>query len=317
MAKTSKPSTSTPKAVGKLTDRAKPKSIDKPATKAKSKAGTASGAASKPATKAKPKAGTASGAAGKPAGKAKPKNKGTSTGASGKPASKSKSKPIVKKTAKATAFDAFKKVSAKIAEQEMRLLCQKYPEAECELDYSSNFQLLTAVIMSAQTTDVTVNNVTKTLFERFPDANSLAEADIDEIKEIIRTTGYYNAKAANIQNCAKALVENFGGKVPATMDELITLPGVGRKTANVVLGVAFGVPGWTVDTHVQRLSLRLGFSAETDPEKIEVALQKLFPHQDWSKHSITLIWHGRRTCFARKPDCQKCPINHLCPSAEI
>jgi endonuclease-3 len=229
-----------------------------------------------------------------------------------KPVTTSKSNPV-----KSTTADAFKKVTAKVAEQEMRLLCQKYPEAECELDFASTFQLLTAVIMSAQTTDVTVNRVTKTLFARFPDAKALAEADLDEIKEIIKSTGYYNAKATNIQNCAKALVEHFGGTVPATMDALITLPGVGRKTANVVLGVAFGVPGWTVDTHVQRLSHRLGLTAETDPGKIEIELQKLFPHQDWSKHSITLIWHGRRTCFARNPDCPNCPINHLCPSSQI
>ena len=171
--------------------------------------------------------------------------------------------------------------------------------------------------MSAQTTDVTVNKVTKTLFARFPRAKDLADADLDEIKEIIKPTGYYNAKATNIQTCAKALVERFGGEVPKTMDELITLPGVGRKTANVVLGVAFGVPGWTVDTHVQRLSRRLGLTSETDPAKIEIELQKLFPNQDWSKLSITLIWHGRRTCFARNPDCPNCPINHLCPSSQI
>lgn len=197
----------------------------------------------------------------------------------------------------------------------MDLLCHEYPEADCELDYGSAFQLLTAVIMSAQTTDVTVNKVTPKLFEKFPDAKALAEADIEEVKEIIKPTGFFNAKANNIQKCAQALVANFGGVVPQTIEELTTLPGVGRKTANVVLGVIFGVPGWTVDTHVQRLSARLGFSKNTEPEKIEMDLQKLFPNQDWSKLSITLIWHGRRMCFARKPDCPRCPANELCPSS--
>jgi len=227
------------------------------------------------------------------------------------------SKPAVAKAAKAAAQPAFNLVPSAVAQKEMNLLCQEYPEAECELDYASAFQLLTAVIMSAQTTDVTVNKVTPTLFERFPDAKALAEADLDEIKEIIKPTGFFNAKANNIQKCAQALVANFGGEVPKTIEELTTLPGVGRKTANVVLGVVFGVPGWTVDTHVQRLSARLGFTKNTEPEKIEVDLQKLFPKQDWSKLSITLIWHGRRMCFARKPDCPRCPVSDLCPSSMI
>jgi endonuclease-3 len=227
---------------------------------------------------------------------------------------KAKSKQTIEKAA---VEPAFKKVSASVAQQAMILLCQQYPEAECELNYNSAFQLLTAVIMSAQTTDVTVNKVTPTLFERFPDAKSLAEADLDEIKEIIKPTGFFNAKANNIQKCAQALVANFGGIVPQTIEELVTLPGVGRKTANVVLGVVFGVPGWTVDTHVQRLSGRLGFSKNTEPEKIEIDLQNLFPNQDWSQLSITLIWHGRRICFARKPDCPRCPINDLCPSSIV
>jgi endonuclease-3 len=231
--------------------------------------------------------------------------------------SKAASKSIIAKAAKEAVAPSFKLVAANVAQQEMNLLCQQYPEAECELDYGSAFQLLTAVIMSAQTTDVTVNKVTPTLFERFPDAKSLAEADLDEVKEIIKPTGFFNAKANNIQKCAQALVANFGGVVPQTIEELTTLPGVGRKTANVVLGVIFGVPGWTVDTHVQRLSARMGFTKNTEPEKIEVDLQKLFPNQDWSQLSITLIWHGRRMCFARKPDCARCPVNNLCPSSMV
>lgn len=234
-------------------------------------------------------------------------------------ASSKKADNIVRapKAAKKSVEPSFNLVSRDIAQQEMNLLCQEYPEADCELDYSSAFQLLTAVIMSAQTTDVTVNKVTPALFERFPDAKALAEADLDEIKEIIKPTGFFNAKANNIQKCAQALVANFGGVVPQTIEELTTLPGVGRKTANVVLGVIFGVPGWTVDTHVQRLSARLGFTKNTEPEKIEVDLQKLFPGQDWSKLSITLIWHGRRMCFARKPDCPRCPVNNICPSSMV
>ncbi|MGD9684492.1 MAG: endonuclease III [Candidatus Obscuribacterales bacterium] len=196
-------------------------------------------------------------------------------------------------------------------------LCELYPDADCELTFDSTFQLLTAVIMSAQTTDVQVNKVTPELFSRFPTARDLAEAPLEEIKKIIRPTGYFNAKAKNIQSCAMALVERFDGEVPTTLEELTSLPGVGRKTANVVLGVAYSVPGWTVDTHVQRLSRRLGLTRQTDPYKIEKDLQKIFPEKDWSRLSITLIWHGRRLCFARKPDCPQCPINHLCPASEL
>lgn len=208
-------------------------------------------------------------------------------------------------------------VSKEIANQMLDLLCQHYPNAECELEFASDFQLLTAVILSAQCTDNQVNKVTRVLFKRFPTAPLLAQAPIDEIKEIIRPTGYFNAKAQNIQACAQAIVEKFAGLVPKTQKELTTLPGVGRKTANCVLGVVYGVPGWTVDTHVQRLSQRLGLTSNTDPTRIECDLQLLFPNKDWSQLSITLIWHGRRACFARNPDCQHCPINHLCPSSLV
>jgi endonuclease III len=211
----------------------------------------------------------------------------------------------------------FKHVGPKVAVEIMDLLHKRYPDADCELTFKNDFELLTAVILSAQTTDANVNKATPGLFKRFPTAKALAEAPIDEVKDLIRSTGYYNAKAANIQACAKALVERFDGKVPSNIDDLTTLPGVGRKTANVVLGVIHGIPGWTVDTHVQRLSKRLGFSEEIDPAKIEKELQKLFPEQDWTKDSITLIWHGRRCCYARNPDCPACPVNHLCPSSLV
>jgi endonuclease-3 len=211
----------------------------------------------------------------------------------------------------------FTKSPPQQAREMLKILSNHYPDAQCELHYGTTFQLIIAVILSAQTTDVGVNKCTPTLFKRFPDAKALAEADLDEIKEIIKPTGFFNAKAGNIQRCAQALVERFGGQVPRKLEELTTLPGVGRKTANVVLGVAYGEPAWTVDTHVQRLSRRLGLTDEEDPVKIEFALQKLFPGEDWSKYSITIIWHGRRICFARKPDCPGCPINHLCPSSQI
>lgn len=210
-----------------------------------------------------------------------------------------------------------KLVSKKKAAQIAAGLKELYPDADCELEFKDTFQLLTSVILSAQTTDVQVNKVTGKLFEKYPRAIDLAQAPLDDIKQIIRPTGYYNAKANNIQQCAQALVEDYDSVVPDSLEELVKLPGVGRKTANVVLGVAFGVPGWTVDTHVQRLSKRLGFTREKDPYKIELDLQKLFPKEDWTKLSITIIWHGRRLCYARKPDCIQCPINKLCPSAEL
>ncbi len=222
-----------------------------------------------------------------------------------------------KKGSKASSDKQPTLVPQSVAHEMMDGLVKLYPDADCELDFASTFQLLTAVILSAQTTDVQVNKCTPALFSKFPTAKDLAEGSLDEIKELIRPTGYFNAKAKNIQTCAEALVEKFGGEVPSNMEDLTSLPGVGRKTANVVLGVAFGVPGWTVDTHVQRLSKRLGFCHEADPAKIEIDLQKLFPDDDWSKFSITLIWHGRRMCYARNPDCPKCPINHLCPSSTV
>lgn len=209
----------------------------------------------------------------------------------------------------------FKKVSATTAGEIMRLLRERYPDADCELTYKNDFELLISVILSAQTTDANVNRVTPNLFKRFPTAKALAEGPLDEIKNLIRSTGYYNSKAQNIQACAQGLVERFGGSVPDNLDDLVTLAGVGRKTANVLLGVIHNIPGWTVDTHVQRLSKRLGFSKELDPVKIEKDLQKLFPERDWTKDSITLIWHGRRCCDARKPECEVCPVNHLCPSS--
>lgn len=203
------------------------------------------------------------------------------------------------------------------AREIMDALLSLYPDSACELVFASDFQLLIAVILSAQCTDQQVNRVTEKLYARFPDAKALAEADLEEIKAIIKPTGYFNAKANNIQNCARMLITKYGGKVPQSVEELTVLPGVGRKTANVVLGVLHNIPGWSVDTHVQRLSKRFGFTREEDPLKIENDLQKLFPGEDWSKLSITIIWHGRRLCYARKPACGECPLQSFCPSSEV
>lgn len=228
-----------------------------------------------------------------------------------------KEKPVKSKPVKKEGSINNGLVSKETARQIMDELCKLYPDADCELTYKNDFELLTSVILSAQTTDVQVNKVTPNLFKKFPSAKSLAEGNPDDVKELIKATGYYNNKAKSIQACAAALTERFNGKVPNTLEDLITLPGVGRKTANVVLGVIHKVPGWTVDTHVQRLSQKLGFTKNTDPYKIELDLQKLFPEQDWTRYSITIIWHGRRLCYARKPDCQHCPLNQICPSSEL
>lgn len=248
-------------------------------------------------------------------------NTSASGGSKTSKASKSTKKVVSKKVSKTSDLSkklkSVKLVPKALAQEMMDKLCSLYPDADCELNFESPFQLLTSVIMSAQTTDVQVNKVTGKLFSRFPTAKHLAEAPIEEVKEIIKPTGYYNAKAQSIQNCAQQLVLRFGGEVPQTLEELTTLPGVGRKTANVVLGVVFGQRGWTVDTHVQRLTKRLGMTKNEDPYKIELDLQKLFPDGDWSKYSITIIWHGRRICYARNPNCSACPLNDICPSSEV
>ena len=192
-----------------------------------------------------------------------------------------------------------------------------YPDAHCELNFRNPFELLISVILSAQCTDDRVNLITPTLFERFPDAKALAESDQEEVEKLIFSTGFYRNKAKNIRAAAKKLCEKFGGAVPRTMVDLLTLPGVARKTANVVMGTAFGIPsGVVVDTHISRLSQRLGMTREDEPEKIERDLQKRWPEERWIMSGHRLIWHGRRVCFARKPSCATCTLRPLCPSPE-
>jgi endonuclease-3 len=204
------------------------------------------------------------------------------------------------------------------AREALKKLRGLYPDAHCELHHTCPFTLLVATVLSAQTTDVLVNKVTPLLFARYPEPAALAAADPDEVARLLfeRGMGMFNQKARNIVNLARMLVERHDGSVPRTLSELIELPGVGRKTANVVLGVAFGAPeGVVVDTHVQRLSQRLGWTQNTDPARIEQDLCALFPREDWDILSHTLIFHGRRVCFARKPACAACGINADCPSA--
>lgn len=197
-------------------------------------------------------------------------------------------------------------------------LKQHYPDAKCSLDYQTPVQLLVATILSAQCTDERVNRVTPALFARFPDAESLARADIEELETLIYSTGFYRHKAKNIQGACRRLMAEFGGEVPQTMADLLTLPGVARKTANVVLANAYDIiQGVTVDTHVKRLSGRLGLTKETDPIKIEKDLMKVLPQKDWEKFSISIIYHGRAICKARKPDCPSCPVAHLCPTSPL
>jgi endonuclease-3 len=192
-----------------------------------------------------------------------------------------------------------------------------YPDAHCELDFSNPLELLVATILSAQCTDVRVNIVTKVLFQRCKTAADYADIPQEELEEIIRSTGFYRNKAKSLRGMGAALLERHSGKVPSTMEELSAIPGAGRKTANVVLGNAFGIDeGVVVDTHVGRLSLRLGLTTNSDPVKVEQDLMKLFPQDQWTLLSHWLIWHGRRRCKARNPDCTGCELRSLCPSVD-
>ena len=195
-----------------------------------------------------------------------------------------------------------------------RILAERYPDAHCELDFGTPLELLVATILSAQCTDVRVNQVTPVLFARYLTAADYAGADRAELESIIQSTGFFRVKADSIIKLGDRLVSDFDGQVPARLDTLVTLPGVGRKTANVVLGNAFGVPGITVDTHFGRLSRRFGWTASDDPLTVEADVAALFPKRDWTMLSHRVIFHGRRTCHARRPACGACPVARLCPA---
>jgi len=203
------------------------------------------------------------------------------------------------------------------ARETNRRLALEYPDAHCELDFRNPFELLTATILSAQTTDVRVNLVTPALFARFPTAADLAAAEPAEVEELIRSTGFYNNKTKSIIGMATALVDRFGGEVPGRMADLTSLPGVGRKTANVVRSVALGLPGLPVDTHVGRLSRLLGLTQETDPVKVEHELGSMIPAGERGVFSLRLILHGRRVCIARRPRCDECVLNDFCPLSRV
>jgi endonuclease-3 len=210
-----------------------------------------------------------------------------------------------------------KKTKALLAARDtFERLHRYHSDAHCELDHRDPFELVVATVLSAQTTDVLVNRITPDLFRAYPDAASLARANPDDVQKILARMGMFRQKTKNIIGLAQKLVADHGGEVPRTLAELIELPGVGRKTANVVLGVAFNAPeGVVVDTHVQRISQRLGWTKNTEPVTIEQDLMALFPRDDWDMLSHVLIFHGRRVCFARKPSCATCPVNDVCPCA--
>ncbi len=212
-------------------------------------------------------------------------------------------------TAQAPAAERIKPILA--------LLHAEYPDARCALNHRNALELLVATILSAQCTDERVNKVTPALFEKYPDARAFAEADRTELEEMIRSTGFYRNKAKSVQEACQRIVQEFDGEVPSNMDDLLKLSGVARKTANVVLGVAYQIAdGIVVDTHVKRLANRLGLTTQSDPEKIERDLMSITPRDEWIDLAHLLIFHGRRVCDARKPNCAGCVINHLCPSSQ-
>ena len=207
--------------------------------------------------------------------------------------------------------------SRKQARAIYRILTKTYPNIRCELDFENPLQLIIATVLSAQCTDKRVNAVTPALFKKYKNLKAFVRADIGDIENLIFQTGFYRAKARYIKELTTKVLTDFGGEVPATLEELITLPGVGRKTANVVLGHAFDTPGITVDTHFGRLSRRFGWTIEKDPVKVEHIVGALFPRSEWTNLSQRMIWHGRRICHSRKPACGICPVAKLCPSFGI
>jgi endonuclease-3 len=204
-----------------------------------------------------------------------------------------------------------KKARAKAIYQ---ILTKNYPNVRCELVYKNPYQLLVATVLSAQCTDKRVNQTTPALFKKYNSIKKMAAADIKDLQQLVKSTGFYRAKAKNIKNLSQKILLDFNGKVPSNIEDLVTLPGVGRKTANVVLGHGFNIPGITVDTHFGRLSRRFGWSNQKDPVKVEFEVAKLIPQSQWTNLSQRLIWHGRRVCHSRRPACGACAIANLCPS---
>ena len=199
----------------------------------------------------------------------------------------------------------------------LRILDQTYPEAKCSLDFNNPLELLVATVLSAQCTDERVNQVTKTLFDKYQAAADYANATLEELEDDIRSTGFFRNKAKSLKNCSAELVEKYQGEVPASLEQLVKLPGIGRKTANVILGTAFNVPGIVVDTHVGRITQRIGLTQEKDPVKIEFDLMEIIPRDKWTVFSHQLIQHGRAICNARKPKCSKCPVLEHCDHGQL
>ncbi len=198
-----------------------------------------------------------------------------------------------------------------------RALAKLYPEARISLDFQTPWQCLAATILSAQSTDAGVNRVTPRLFREYPDARAMAAADRRHVEELIVKTGFFRQKTKSLIGAAQKIVDDYGGEVPSEMEALVKIPGVGRKTANVILGHIHGKPGFVVDTHVRRLTYRLGFTKRTDPAKIEIDMQKILPADDWTPFSMRLILHGRRVCIARKPACEVCTVATVCPKIGV
>ncbi|CAB4724087.1 unannotated protein [freshwater metagenome] len=209
------------------------------------------------------------------------------------------------------------KENQKAARAIYRILTKTYPDIRCELDFTNPLELIVATVLSAQCTDKRVNTVTPALFKKYKNVKAFAKADIHDIENLIFSTGFYHSKARHIKGLAVKILTEFQGEVPSTLEELITLPGVGRKTANVVLGHAFDIPGITVDTHFGRLSRRFGWTSEKDPVKVEHIVGALIPQAEWTNLSQRMIWHGRRICHSRKPACGVCPVAKVCPSVGI
>ena len=250
---------------------------------------------------------TAKGTAKKTAKKTASGSKKTTSGAS---------KRLAKKKAARPKSDSGPGDLTKRAQLIVKALAKEYPDSKCALDYRNAYELLMATILSAQCTDVRVNKVTPVLFEKYPTPADLAEAETGELETIIKSTGFFRQKAKSLVACCQDIVERFGGVLPQTMDELTTLAGVGRKTANVILGNVFEIPGVVVDTHVKRLSNRLGLTQQSDPNKIEKDLMELIPEKEWTLFSLRLIDHGRQVCDARKPQCLECMLRKDCPFPE-